>query len=147
MTVDTRHGAFGTPEEAEMLRQGQCPVCGCRRFVAGPRGGLSVNVGCAECDSWWNLALIRHPLEPGPGWVWVHEPIAPPPEGARRTAPGPLMEVVTPELVEAHPECAACGGAGYATKGFFIGDPGNTQRVTCLCRLVGHQILPTDEKP
>lgn len=46
-----------------------CPFCGCKKFIEGPSGGLSVNMYCAntdECGARFN--------DMGPfGWDVIHE--------------------------------------------------------------------------
>jgi hypothetical protein len=33
---------------------GKCPDCGATDFYEGPSGGMSVNIMCAKCSSWFN---------------------------------------------------------------------------------------------
>jgi len=42
----------------DILTAGQCPTCGKRGFVLGPRGGQSINIECAnlKCRVRFNVA-------------------------------------------------------------------------------------------
>lgn len=31
-----------------------CPDCGSEKFYEGPSGGMSINIKCAGCGSWFN---------------------------------------------------------------------------------------------
>ena len=106
-------------------------------FVGGPQGGLAVNVGCAECDSWWNLTVITEELLPdrvrGPAVVWVHHAISKPPEGTRRTEPGPLFEVAKPApRLEPKHSCSWYNGTGSVTVGLMTGSD-DPREIDCLC--------------
>ena len=66
--------------ELQTLNQGHCPDCRGRGFVLGPRGGLALNIECAQlpCRARFNVALfsgvaqtaqrIEKRLEGGPEW-------------------------------------------------------------------------------
>lgn len=45
-------------DKLDMITAGQCPDCGHRGFVLGPRGGLAINIECgsADCRARFNVA-------------------------------------------------------------------------------------------
>lgn len=52
-------------DELQMLNEGECPTCGNRGFVLGPRGGLNLNIECAdvECRSRYNVTLFAGAIQ------------------------------------------------------------------------------------
>lgn len=42
-----------------------CPKCGGEEFLKGPEGGLAVNIKCAKCSYFMNIA----PLPDGRFWI------------------------------------------------------------------------------
>ena len=44
-----------TEEENSLLKQGVCPDCSSKEFLAGPCGGASQNFKCATCGSEFNI--------------------------------------------------------------------------------------------
>jgi len=46
-----------------------CPECGCKDFLVGPRGGLSVNIKCANCGYWMSVTAI--PFGKLRGKIWI----------------------------------------------------------------------------
>jgi hypothetical protein len=36
----------------------ECPDCGGRTWYFGPRGGLSINLRCAGCKTWFNAVFL-----------------------------------------------------------------------------------------
>lgn len=88
MMDDVNHEAgahFAMLGDAELacLSRGQCPACGMRGFVLGPRGGLAQNIECADlaCRSRYNVTMIAgravmaHDLYDGrAGPPWPSEP-------------------------------------------------------------------------
>ncbi len=42
-------------KESKTLDKGECPDCGSKKFLEGPRGGFSVNVRCESCGAEFNL--------------------------------------------------------------------------------------------
>jgi hypothetical protein len=73
-----------TETQIRTLSRGHCPDCGGRGFVLGPRGGLALNIECAQipCRARFNVALfsgvvqtaerIEKHADGGP--VWPSEP-------------------------------------------------------------------------
>ena len=50
-------------DQSELIaaaRKGCCPGCGFDKLIAGPWGGASRNVYCAQCHSIWNLHGINY---------------------------------------------------------------------------------------
>lgn len=47
----------------DALRRLVCPDCGCQDFQAGPRGGLAMNIRCAN-------PLCAHYFNIGPGGIF-----------------------------------------------------------------------------
>ena len=47
-------------DELITLNKGHCPTCNGRGFVLGPRGGLNVNIECANlaCRERYNVAVF-----------------------------------------------------------------------------------------
>ena len=35
------------------LKSGECPKCGSKHFVEGPRGGMAVNIACENGHRFW----------------------------------------------------------------------------------------------
>lgn len=48
-----------TAEERYQIHLGICPICHRVGFIAGPRGGMAVNVYCAnrKCRAAWNVTV------------------------------------------------------------------------------------------
>jgi hypothetical protein len=58
----TRSVILLTDDDIRTLDSGHCPDCNGRGFILGPRGGVSINIKCAnlDCRSRFNVA--------SPGW-------------------------------------------------------------------------------
>lgn len=39
--------------DEEMLRSGECPICGSEKFWKGPRGGAALNIMCEKGHKFW----------------------------------------------------------------------------------------------
>lgn len=44
------------------LANGRCPDCGHTEFIHGPQGGMNLNIKCARCGSYFNIAGWAHNL-------------------------------------------------------------------------------------
>lgn len=51
-----------------MAKQMRCPKCGCRKFQAGPDGGLSQNFRC-ENGHYWNVHAFGMDSIERPDWA------------------------------------------------------------------------------
>lgn len=81
-----------TDDELVELNAGNCPTCHHRGFVPGPRGGLNMNIECAnlDCRDRFNTATFsghimnaeRIPKRVQGGEAWPSEP----PNGAAAAA-------------------------------------------------------------
>lgn len=85
MTKRPRVDGAVSESERSTLNHGSCPVCGSRGFVFGPRGGINLNIECANisCRARFNVALfagaVQHAQrietrEQG-GPAWPSEPL------------------------------------------------------------------------
>lgn len=73
-----------TEHERLAINDGDCPDCGERGFVIGPRGGMAINIECAnlDCRARFNVALYsgraqmveRLPKVSEGGLPWPSEP-------------------------------------------------------------------------
>lgn len=57
-------GEQPSPEMLHFAKYGTCPDCGSNDFYMGPRGGMAMNIGCANdmCGSWFNTCVWNHTL-------------------------------------------------------------------------------------
>ena len=40
-------------EDNDKLNSGACPVCGSKKFVEGPKGGMATNIACENGHRFW----------------------------------------------------------------------------------------------
>ena len=128
-----------TPEAVrDALRRGACPKCGFTLFVGGPCGGSARNVGCAGCDTWWNVCLVPEEVAVSTTYdvIFLHD-IDPPAPGIPRGAPVPFSLAAKPRDYPPDPDCEWCHGTGQAPADFFV-RAHSPRLINCLCR-----VLPT----
>lgn len=52
-----------TPSERQLINRGVCPCCHQQGWLAGPRGGMAINIECSTCGLRANVFELPRGVE------------------------------------------------------------------------------------